>query len=56
MDYYNNYETLTQGLYSGSDYTSSMYSTAAGVGIWGIIALILAIVGGILVYFLFFKS
>ena len=56
MDYYNDYETLTQGLYGGSDYTSSMYSTAAGVGIWGIIALILAIVGGILVYFLFVKS
>ena len=56
MDYYNDYETLTQGLYGGSDYTSSMYNTAAGVGIWGIIALILAIVGGILVYFLFVKS
>lgn len=35
---------------------SSAYATAQGVGIWGIISLILAIVGGILVYFLFIKS
>lgn len=31
-------------------------NTAAGVAIWTIIALILAIVGGILVYFLFIKG
>ncbi len=56
MDYYD-YESLTQSsLYGGTDYTSGMYNTAAGIGIWGIIALILAIIGGILVYFLFVKS
>ena len=53
---YSDYSELNQ-LLSGSDYTaSSMYGTAAGIGIWGIIALILAIVGGILVHFLFVKS
>ncbi|MBR3230416.1 hypothetical protein IKF73_00060 [Candidatus Saccharibacteria bacterium] len=36
----------------GSTYTT----TAQGIWIWGIIALILAIVGGILVYFLFVKA
>ncbi|MBQ3320764.1 hypothetical protein IJH72_01835 [Candidatus Saccharibacteria bacterium] len=42
---------------SGSSYPSS-YGTgmAEGAGIWAIIALILAIVGGILVYFLFANS
>ena len=40
-------------------YTTPTYATAdsvAGVGVWGIIALILAIVGGILAYFLFVKA
>ena len=48
------YETyqLLNSLNSSSSYTS----TAAGIGIWSIIAAILAIVGGILVYFLFVKS
>ena len=38
---------------------SSPYSYSSGmegIGIWGIIAMILAIVGGILVYFLFIKA
>ena len=50
------YETykLINSLDSGS-YGSSVNSLEA-IGIWGIIALILAIVGGILVYFLFVKA
>ena len=36
--------------------TDILGSTATEVGIWGIIAAILAIVGGILVYYLFVKS
>ncbi|MBO7131701.1 hypothetical protein J6V85_00315 [Candidatus Saccharibacteria bacterium] len=40
---------------SYSGYGSST-DTLAGVGIWAIIAAILAIVGGILVYFLFVKA
>lgn len=36
--------------------TNSSADVAAGVGIWGIISLILAIVGAILVYFLFVKA
>lgn len=41
----------------GSSYTvSSAIGNAAGAGIWMIIASILAIIGGILVYFLFVKS
>ncbi|MBQ2643754.1 MAG: DUF4282 domain-containing protein [Candidatus Saccharibacteria bacterium] len=48
------YETyqLLNSLNSSSSYTS----TAAGIGIWSIIAAILAIVGGILVYFLFVNA
>ena len=51
------YETL-QLLDSLNDvsYNSSTASAVAGAGIWTIIAAILAIVGGILVYFLFVKS
>lgn len=52
-------ETLFKGLETTSKSSSSLsgaYDTAAGIGIWGIIALILAIVGGILVYFLFVKA
>ena len=57
MDY-SDINALMKTLDSGSSYgsTSSLYGTAAGAGIWGIIALILAIVGGILVYFLFVKA
>ena len=49
---------LLNGLDSSSSYSSASaaYGTAAGAGIWGIIAIILAIIGGILVYFLFVKS
>lgn len=36
--------------------TNSSADVAAGVGIWGIISLILAIIGAILVYFLFVKA
>ena len=41
---------------SSSYYTTSSVGSAAGAGIWLIIAAILAIIGGILVYFLFVKS
>ena len=41
---------------NSSSYYSSAADTAAGVGIWLIVASILSIVGGILVYFLFVKS
>ena len=41
---------------SSSSYRGSSASDLAGAGIWVIIAAILAIVGGILVYFLFVKS
>lgn len=49
------YTTYTN---SNADYLISGNSGAdvAGIGIWAIIALILAIVGGILAYFLFVKS
>lgn len=36
--------------------SSSYTSTAEGAGVWGIIALIIAIVGAILTYFLFVKA
>lgn len=39
----------------GSGYNSNV-SAMQGAGIWGIIALILAIIGGILVYFLFVNA
>ena len=41
---------------NSSSYYSSAADTAAGVGIWLIVASILSIIGGILVYFLFVKS
>ena len=41
---------------TSSPYVTSTVGTAAGAGIWMIIASILAIVGGILVYFLFVKG
>ncbi len=51
------YNTYT---YGGSTLSSSDAVIAAGLfdsaGIWGIIALILAIIGGILVYFLFIRQ
>ena len=52
MDYY---QTVLNSSSSSSSLTGA-YNTAAGIGIWGIIAFILAIVGGILVYFLFVKA
>ncbi len=39
-----------------SSVTSATLGTAAGTSVWGTIALILAIIGGILIYFLFVKS
>lgn len=52
-----NYSELNQ-LLTGldSDGAKGVFDFAAGAGIWGVIAAILAIVGGILVYFLFVKS
>ncbi len=41
---------------SSSNYYGSAANTAAGIGIWLIIACILSVIGGILVYFLFVKS
>lgn len=47
MDYY---------LYSTPTYSSLGTNVDTGVGIWSIIALILAVIGGILTYFLFVKA
>ena len=49
------YQLLNSSSNSSSHYSSAA-DTAAGVGIWLIIACILSIIGGILVYFLFVKS
>ena len=46
---------LCQG-YSVSQYQTTAFGDSAGAGIWLIIAFVLAIVGGILVYFLFVNS
>ncbi len=54
-DVYKLFNTLDSSSSSYSS-TTSLYGTAAGAGIWGIIALILAIVGGILIYFLFVNA
>jgi hypothetical protein len=43
-------------LFNSVSNNSSYTSAAAGASIWGIIALVLAIVGGILVYFLLVKA
>lgn len=50
------YETLKLINNLGGSSYSSTVSTAEGIGVWAIIASILAIVGGILVYFLFVKA
>lgn len=57
MDY-SDVNQLINSLDSGSKYssTSSVMGSMAGAGIWAIIALILAVLGGILVYFLFVKA
>ncbi|MBR2753718.1 DUF4282 domain-containing protein [Candidatus Saccharibacteria bacterium] len=54
-DYSELYQLLNS---SDSSYgsTSGLVGSAAGAGIWFIIAAILAVIGGILVYFLFVKS
>ena len=51
MSDYEEYQLL-----NSLDTSSSYTSAAAGASIWGIIALVLAIVGGILVYFLFVNA
>lgn len=54
-----NFAVTSSSAYDYSYYlnnSSSAMNTLEGIGIWGIIAAILAIVGGILVYFLFVKS
>lgn len=52
-----NYSELNQLLTDlDSDGAKGVFDFAAGASIWGVIAAILAIVGGILVYFLFVKS
>ena len=53
-----NYTTPLNSNYynSASSMLDTTTATAAEIGIWGIIALVLAIVGGILVYFLFVKA
>lgn len=50
------YYQLLNDANSNSAYTTNLYGTTAGAGIWSIIAIILAIIGGILIYFLFVKS
>ena len=56
-DFYQLLNSIDSG--SSSSATSSLTglaNTASGIGVWSIIAIILAIVGGILVYFLFVKA
>ena len=50
------YYQITNGLGSREYYTTSGLEDLAGVGVWIIIAGILSIIGGILLYFLFVKS
>ena len=54
MNYYDTLRLTDYGLSETT--TSSVAKGIEGVGIWMIIAAILAVVGGILVYFLFVKS
>lgn len=54
MSDYETYQLLNS--LSSSSSSSSAMNTAEGIGVWGIVALILSIVGAILVYFLFVKS
>ena len=49
-------DPYTYKLLNDLDSSSYASSSAGATGIWGIIALILAIVGGILLYFLFVKA
>lgn len=44
------------GLLGGSSYTSSSLSGVAAAGIWMIISVVLAIVGGIVLYFVVFTK
>ena len=56
-DFYQLLNSIDSG--SSSSATSNLTglaNTASGIGVWSIIAIILAIVGGILVYFLFVKA
>ena len=54
-DFYQLLNNLDSGS-STSSTISGITGTATGIGVWGIIAIILAILGGILLYFLFVKS
>ena len=47
---------LYQLINSNQGYSTAAAGSAAGASIWIVIAAILAIIGGILVYFLFVKS
>ena len=49
------YETLQLINSLGGNTTTGSMNTMAGIGIWAIIAAILAVIGGILTYFLFVK-
>ncbi len=56
-DYYQLLNDLDTGSsYGSSSSVASLTGTATGAGIWLIIAAILAVIGGILVYFLFVRS
>ena len=47
--------TYDQNYSSGLNTVNQAANTAAGMGIWVIISLVIAVIGGIIVYFLFFK-
>ena len=55
MSEYEALKYLSNSNYGSYDYGST-YGTMQGMGIWGIIAAVLAIVGGILIFFLFVKA
>lgn len=56
MSDYETYKFLNDLSTSSSPSYGSSYGAMQGMGIWTIIALILAIIGGILVYFLFVNA
>lgn len=55
-DVYQLFNSLDSSSSSSYGSASSIAGSAAGAGIWLIIAAILAVIGGILVYFLFVRS
>lgn len=50
------YNTLNPNMVGSSINTAGNVGAMTGIAIWSIIALVLAVVGGILVYFLFVKA